>query len=122
MYEYGCNDLDIDSYNREVSRQLENIDEKIEDSGFFTDIELYKKIVSQVLSIYKMKKWYKTPKDKDRTFWIESIDPKTNKINIRTQKPFQSLEKRSLTLDEFNSFLYNLEIFERKIVKSKKRL
>jgi hypothetical protein len=69
-----------------------------------------------------MKKWYKTPKDKDRTFWIESIDPKTNKINIRTQKPFQSLEKRSLTLDEFNSFLYNLEIFERKIVKSKKRL
>ena len=46
MYEYGCNDFDADSYNREVSRQLEKISEKIEDSDMFTDIEEYKKMLS----------------------------------------------------------------------------
>jgi hypothetical protein len=122
MYEFGCNDFDTETYNREVSRQLENISEKIEDSDMFTDIEEYKKIVKQVLPKYDIRKWYKTGKNDGRSFWIEKIDPNTNKIFIRTQKQFGDLEQRSLTLDEFNSFLYNFELFERKYLKSQKNV
>ncbi len=122
MYEFGCNDFDTETYNREVSRQLENISEKIEDSDMFTDIEEYKKIVKQVLPKYDIRKWYKTGKNDGRSFWIEKIDPNTNKIFIRTQKQFGDLEQRSLTLDEFNSFLYNFELFERKYLKSRKNV
>jgi hypothetical protein len=121
-FDYGCGDFDVDSYNKEISIQLENISEKIEDGDLFPNFAEYRKIAGKVLSNYELKKWYKTPKDKNISFWIEKIDPQTNKIFIRTQKQFGDLEKRSLTLDEFNSFLYNLEIFEKKIVKSKKRL
>lgn len=122
MYEYGCKDFDMVSFNNTVENQLEKIWEKIESSDYFYNIEKYKEIIDKVLSKYVVKKWYTTPKDKDRNFWIEKIDPKTNKIYIRTQKKSGSLEQRSFTLDEFNNFLYNLEIFERKLVKSKKRL
>ena len=55
-------------------------------------------------------------------YGMRLIDPKTNKIFIRTQKQFGDLEQRSLTLDEFNSFLYNFELFERKYLKSRKNV
>ena len=37
------------------------------------------------------------------------------------QKQFEDVKGRSLTLDEFNSFLYNLELFEGKILNLRKK-
>jgi hypothetical protein len=121
MYEYGCDDFDSVSWNNWVTNQLDKILETIEESDMFTDIEGYRKLQSEVLSKYDLGKWHKTPKDKTISFRITSIDPKTNKVLLDTQKQYQGLEKRSYTLEEFNNFLYNLEIFENKTLKFKKK-
>ena len=122
MYEYGCDDFDSVSWNNWVTNQLDKILETIEESDMFTDIEGYRKLQSEILTKYNLGKWYKTPKDKTISFRIISIDPKTNKVLLDTQKQYQGLEKRSYTLEEFNNFLYNLEIFENKTLKFKKKM
>ena len=121
MYEYGCDDFDSEAWNRWTSSQLEKILEMIDESDMFTDIEEYRKTI-EVLKKYELDKWYKTPKDNSLTFKITEIDPKTNKILILTQKQFQDIQRRSYTLEEFNNFLYNLEIFENKTLKFRKKV
>ena len=121
MYEYGCNDFDSESYNNYVSHQLKKILEEIEESDRFSNLDEFKKVSSEVRKNYEFDKWYPTPKDKTLKFNIRSIDPKTNKLTIVTQRQFEDAKNRSLTLDEFNSFLYNLELFERKILKTRKK-
>jgi hypothetical protein len=121
MYEYGCDDFDTESFNNYVSHQLEKILEEIEESDRFSNLDEFKKVSSEVRKNYDFDKWYPTPKDKTLKFNIRSIDPKTNKITLITQKQFEDTKNRSLTLDEFNSFLYNLELFERKILKTRKK-
>jgi hypothetical protein len=122
MYEYGCDDFDSKSWNSWVSNQLDKILVIVEESDMFINIDEYKKIASEVLTKYNVGEWYKTPKDKKLRFKITEIDPKTNKIFLQTQKQFQDIEKRSYTLEEFNNFLYNLEIFENKTLKFKKKM
>ena len=96
--------------------------EEVESSDRFSNLDEFKYVNLEVRKRYDFDKWYPTPKDKDLKFNIRSIDPKTNKINIVTQRQFESTKNRSLTLDEFNSFLYNFELFERKVLKSRKKL
>ena len=122
MYEYGCDDFDSDSFNSTALREIEKMIEDVESSDRFTNLDEFKNITYNLRKRFEFKKWYKTPKDKNVSFAIIDVDPKTNKINITTQKQYEGQKKRSLTLDEFNSFLYNLELFERKIWKSKKKL
>jgi len=122
MYEYGCNDFDSESFNNYALHQLNKIIEEIEESDRFSNLEEFKKVSGEVTKKYDFDKWYPTPKDKNLKFNIRYIDPKTNKIHIVTQKQFEGTKNRSLTLDEFNSFLYNLELFERKTLKSRKKL
>lgn len=122
MYEYGCNDFDSESFNNYALHQLNKIIEEIEESDRFSNLEEFKKVSGEVTKKYDFDKWHPTPKDKNLKFNIRYIDPKTNKIHIVTQKQFEGTKNRSLTLDEFNSFLYNLELFERKTLKSRKKL
>lgn len=121
MYEYGCNDFDSESFNNYTSHQLNKIIEEIEESDRFSNLDEFKKVSSEVRKNYDFDKWYPTPKDKTLKFNIRSIDPKTNKITIVTKRQFEDTKNRSLTLDEFNSFLYNLELFERNILKTRKK-
>ena len=121
MYEYGCDDFDSESFNNYTSHQLNKIIEEIEESDRFSNLDEFKKVSSEVRKNYDFDKWYPTPKDKTLKFNIRSIDPKTNKITIVTQRQFEDTKNRSLTLDEFNSFLYNLELFERNILKTRKK-
>ena len=121
MYEYGCDDFDSESFNNYVSKQLAKMLEEIEESDKFSNLDEFKKVSSEVRKNYDFDKWYPTPKDKTLKFNIRSIDPKTNKITLVTQKQFEDVKGRSLTLDEFNSFLYNLELFEGKILNLRKK-
>lgn len=124
-FEYGCNDFDGESFQREVGRQLEKIEEKIYDSDMFTDIEGYQDIIRKVLSKYPINKTFRLPVDKEKTFTIQKIDPKTNRI-IGKYTNFKGLkgkqEQRSFSLEEFFNFLYTPELFEQKVLKSKKML
>ena len=116
-YEYGCDDFDDETFQNEVERQLEKIEEKMFESDMFSDIEGYQEIIKKVLSKYKIGKSFRLPKDKEKFFTIEKIDPKTNRI-IGTYASYKGLtgrkEKRSFSLEEFNNFLYQPELFESK--------
>ena len=122
MYEYGCDDFDHESFNSYALSQIEKMIEEIEESDRFSNLDEFKKTNFEIRKKYEFNKWYPTPKDKELKFIIRTIDPKTNKIEIVTQRQFEGGKTRSLTLDEFNSFLYNFELFERKVLKSKKKL
>jgi hypothetical protein len=122
MYEYGCNDFDSESFNSTALREIKEMIEDVESSDRFSNLDEFKNVTYNIRKRFEFKKWYKTPKDKNVSFSIINVDPKTNKINIIAGKQYEGQKKRSLTLDEFNSFLYNLELFERKIWKSKKKL
>ena len=119
-FEYGCDNFDEESFQNEVERQLEKIEEKMFESDMFADIEGYKEIMQKVLSKYEMGKSFKLPKDKEKFFTIEKIDPKTNRI-IGTYRSYKGLtgtqQKRSFSLEEFNNFLYHPELFEQKVLK-----
>jgi hypothetical protein len=121
-YEYGCREIDTKSFNISVSRELDEIKEKILEKMEDSSHEEYSKIVDEVLSNYKVGEWYDTPK-KTHQFRIDKVDFSNNKIYLLVVKvPEQKYERRSLSLEEFNSFLHNFELFERKILKSKKYL
>lgn len=122
MYEYGCDDFDDESFQRSVSTQLDKIIEKVEDSDVFTDIDEFRYINDYLTSKFEFERYYSTPKDPNFKFSILSVSPETNKIQVIVVDKNHKREKRSLTLDEFNSMLYNLELFERKILKLKKNL
>jgi hypothetical protein len=123
LYEYDCLEFDSKGYNDYVSGQLDDILEEIENDERFSNLEEFKKINSFLSSKYEFEKWYVAPKDKGVFFSIINIDPTTNKINVNIQKSRTSpQERRSLTLDEFNSFLHNLELFETKSLKFKKKV
>jgi len=118
-YEFGCKNFDNDGFNKIVSDTLDDILEKMENVEFFADIEGYKDVLNKVLEKYPIGETFKLPRDKDKSFRILSVDPKTNKIllfynNYKGMKG--NVEKRKLTIDEFFSFLYSPELFESKIV------
>ena len=119
-FEYGCDDFDNESFQNEVERKLDKISEKLEDSNIFVDIDEYRKILNTITPKYEFRRSYPLPKDKTKTFSIISIDPKTNKILVQynNYKGLQGKqERRNLSLEEFNNFLYHPELFESKINK-----
>ncbi len=119
-FEYGCDDFDNESFQNEVERNLDKISEKLEDSNIFVDIDEYRKILNTITPKYEFRRSYPLPKDKTKTFSIISIDPKTNKILVQynNYKGLQGKqERRNLSLEEFNNFLYHPELFESKINK-----
>ena len=84
------------------------------------DIDEYRKILNTITPKYEFRRSYPLPKDKTKTFSIISIDPKTNKILVQynNYKGLQGKkERRNLSLEEFNNFLYHPELFESKINK-----
>ena len=59
---------------------------------------------------------YNLPKEKNSYFQINKIDQDKMKLIVQyrkqDEKGYGETEKRSFTPEDFNNFLYNLEIFE----------
>lgn len=113
VYETWCDEEYDESVHLEVSNQLDNILEKIEDSEDFVDFEEYKKIYDYFgsdNSKYKFGKTYKTPKSMSVNFIPLKINPTNNKVVIRVYDN-NGKSERELTMDEFNNFLYSGELF-----------
>jgi hypothetical protein len=125
MYEYGSGEFDIDSVNRNAKYELEKILEEIEDSDKYPNLIKFRKIVDEVLSQYDLNKYYDLKRGTDSEgFRITKLDPVTNKIFLSYHKSGLTQGKsevRSYTLEEFQDFLHNPELFENKILNFRKK-
>ncbi len=105
--------FDLVSFNNEVTRQFEEIIEKLDEkSDEEYTIQDFVDFRNRVVSKYKLKTWYKTPKDDNIIFQIESFNPDNMsvKLNVKTSDTglFKKLE---LEEEEFNNFLYQNTLF-----------
>jgi hypothetical protein len=119
MYEQDCVDYDEETFNRDVAWELERIMTKIEEDGNSESMKEFYIKLSGILDKYEMDKWYNIPKDENLGFRINDVDSKENKIIIQVKKQnlnrmgsYGEIEKRSYDIDDFNTFLYQPELFE----------
>ena len=112
MHEQDCIDFDNESFNREVSWQLEKIMDKITDDEDFVDLKTSVEKLSTILDKYNIDEWYKLPKDPNTSFKILDINLKEEKVIVALQKQWKGIERRSYSFEDFNTFLYQPELFE----------
>jgi len=107
---YGT--FDSESFNKEVSRRLDDILEKIEgDDTFFTNLTEYRKLLDAV-SKFGFQKWNIVPSGDKKRFFIKDIDNETNKVKLIVRSDVTGKnENREYDLEGFNNFLYNRELF-----------
>jgi hypothetical protein len=104
--------FDSKSFNNEVERQFEKIIEKLEErseEGY--TVQDFVEFRDRIVSKYKLKTWYKTPKDDNLIFLIDSFnsDNMSVKLNIKTKDLglFKTIE---LDEEQFNNFLYQYSL------------
>jgi hypothetical protein len=111
MHEQDCIDFDIESFNRDVSWELDKIMDKITDDEDFVDVKNSVEKLSDILDKYNVDEWYNLPKDPKVTFKILDINLKEENVIIALHKK-NGTEKRSYSFEDFNTFLYQHELFE----------
>ena len=104
--------FDSKSFNNEVERQFEKIIEKLEErSEEEYTVQDFVEFRDRIVSKYKLKTWYKTPKDDNLIFLIDSFnsDNMSVKLNIKTKDLglFKTIE---LDEEQFNNFLYQYSL------------
>jgi hypothetical protein len=112
-YEFqDSKNFDNESFNREVSRQFDNIIEKLENDDSGNSIQEFLKFRNKIVSKFKMSKWYELPKDKKIKFRIDGFDKNNMKVIVRISDPKNGVRNISLSEENFNNLLYQPELFE----------
>ena len=105
--------FDSKSFNDYVATQFEKIIEKLEERSdeFFT-IRDFVEFRNRIVSKYKLKTWYKTPKDENIMFIIQEFVPNkmTVKLNIK-ERGVNSIKSVDLDEEQFNNFLHQNSLF-----------
>lgn len=115
-YSYEFQDdskFDSKSFNSYVERQFEKIKEKLEEtSDEVYTIKDFVEFRNNVLSKYKLKSWYQTPKDKNIMFIIQGFDQNqmTVKLHVK-EKGVDSIKAVDLDEEQFNNFLHQNSLF-----------
>jgi len=104
--------FDSKSFNNYVATQFEKMIEKLEErSDEEYTVQDYVDFRNRVISKFKLKTWYKTPKDDNLIFLIDSFNPgnMSVKLNIKTKDLglYRTLE---LDEEQFNNFLYQYSL------------
>jgi hypothetical protein len=105
--------FDSVSFNNEVTRQFEKIveilDERSEEEYTIQDFVEFR---NRVMSKFKVKTWYETPKDNNIIFQIESFNPSIMSVKLNVKDKESGLFKKlELEEEEFNNFLYQNTLF-----------
>jgi hypothetical protein len=105
--------FDSVSFNNEVTRQFEKIIEKLDEkSDEEYTIQDFVEFRNRVVSKYKLKTWYETPKDDNIIFQIESFNPGNMSVKLIVKTKDTGLFKKlELEEEEFNNFLYQNTLF-----------
>ena len=121
MYEQDCVDFDEESYNRDVAWQLDKIMTLLEEDDNIDNLKIFAEKLGKIIDKYEIGKWYKVPKNEKLGFRIDDINGKENKIIVLVKKQdinrvsdYGLTEKRSYDIDDFNTFLYQPELFEQR--------
>jgi len=113
---YDYLNYDTSKYDNDISRVIDNtldtILDKLEDETEYKDINEYKKIRLELSRKYKFNEWYAVPKKQTRKFLIKTINPETNEIEFNVKMEDGTTGKTEMSLEEFNKFLYQPELFE----------
>ena len=117
---YSSENFDEEGFQRTVSRELERIDEKIdemeEDGELSKNLEIYEKLQSLG---YRLGEFYKLPKQKtfgeDPKTSFKVVDVTDGKLQVieRNNETYQS-GKRIFSMEDFLYFLYHPTLFESK--------
>jgi hypothetical protein len=104
--------FDSKSFNNYVDHQFEKMKKKLEErSDEEYTVQDYVDFRNRVISKFKLKTWYKTPKDDNLIFLIDSFNPgnMSVKLNIKTKDLglYRTLE---LDEEQFNNFLYQYSL------------
>ena len=110
-YEYDCTNFDNNSFQREIDRELDRIDEKVEDLIEKENVEEYKKI-TDIFKKYQLYKTYNLPRNQREKFKIQEF--LRDKLKLKVQYIEENGEKHTIELspEEFNNFLVNYTLFE----------
>jgi uncharacterized protein YxeA len=105
--------FDKESFNNTVERQLDKIIEKLEEtSDEVYTIKDFVEFRNRVLSKYKLKSWYQTPKDKNIMFIIQGFDQNQMKVKLHVkEKGVDSIKAVDLDEEQFNNFLSQNSLF-----------
>jgi len=103
------------SFNYEVTRQFDNIIEKIENNSDRAGLSI-KDFIDMVERIQNKfsssKRWTELPKNKKITYKIEGFDLDTMKIIVLVNHPEKGIKKIMLSEQNFYNLLYQPELFE----------
>ncbi len=122
-YETSCDNWEEVStaFNQEISKRLDEILDRIENSDEFNfNRDLFKLYSKEVYNNYQINRWYELPYNKEYSFRLVRVEPANDRIVLFFQKPNSQQEKRSYNLEGFIDFLHNPELFENKIRKIRK--
>ena len=110
MWEYQNDEnFDTDGFNRNVERVLEKILENLEEEE---GIEPFVKMVNRITNKFKVRKWYKLPKDSRYEILIHDFDRDSRKIEVWLHGPENYSRHFKISEDGFYKLLYNLELFD----------
>jgi hypothetical protein len=102
--------FDDSSFQRETSRQLEKILEKIEDSTEFKSLDEFKKISAEINKKFKFGSIYDLPKDDTKSIMFRNIDTVDNLIvYILRDKKSGSAKTGKSDWDQMKLLLYHPE-------------
>jgi hypothetical protein len=111
-YEMECSDFDDAALDRTVSYNLDDMEEALENSEKFKDVEEFRELVSKITSRYKIGTNYTTPKDNNIRFMISEFDPSDNSVLVMVKNlTNKTTEKRRLDLEGFEMLLNQPELF-----------
>ena len=117
-YRYEYQQVDTEQFNRNASSEL---DKMVSDSESEMDENSGK--IKEIIKKYGVRKNVKTPKG---AFRINSYNLENGTIDYTFSKGEDYVgyrpERRRATLDDFNTFLNNYELFENKIIKLLRQL
>jgi hypothetical protein len=113
VFESECVDFDDDAFQREVSWQLSKIMDKVIDDYEDIDISGLTEKVIKIVDKYDIGVWYPLPKDKNKSFKIESFNYEEGIIivELMNSKTNEIEGRRSYPIEDFYIFLTQPELF-----------
>jgi hypothetical protein len=105
--------FDSKSFNNYVAHQFEQMKEKLDErSDEVYTVQDFVEFRNRIMSKYKLKTWYETPKDDNIIFLIDSFNAPNLSVRLNVKSRDTGLFKQ-LVLDEeqFNNFLNQNSLF-----------
>jgi len=107
MYEIYGENFDDAQFNREASRTLDKVIEKLEEQN----LDKVKKVYNEISKKFKFERWYDFPVDPKKSFYIRKIDLETGKLDVNLRGVGINSYRTLMELEDFYNLIYNYSLF-----------